>query len=400
VADGALRDLIRQIEVFGLHMATLDIRQHSERHSAALAEVLAYAGVCDDYAALDEKARVELLSREVASPRPLIPTRLPYSAETVETIETFRTVAAIAEQLSPESIETYITSMTTGASDILTTLLFAKEAGLYQPEAEISRLNLVPLFETGADLAGCATVMEACLALPAYRKHLRLRGDVQEIMIGYSDSNKDVGFVAANWALYQAQRALRDLAARENVGLRLFHGRGGAIGRGGGPANRANQAQPSRIIGSQIKVTEQGEVISDRYGLPDLAHRHLEQLVNAVLLAGFAPREDAPPEWEQALERLASISRGSYRALVYEHPTFLPYFRSATPIAEISRLKIGSRPASRRNSDRIEDLRAIPWVFSWMQSRHTLPGWYGLGHALETFVSGVGGWGVGGGVGG
>jgi phosphoenolpyruvate carboxylase len=387
VADGALRDLIRQVEVFGLHMATLDIRQHSERHSAALAEVLAYAGVCADYGALGEAARVDLLSREVASPRPLIPTRLPYSAETVETIETFRTVAAILEQLSPESIETYITSMTTGASDILTTLLFAKEAGLYQPEAQISRLNIVPLFETGADLAGCAAVMEACLALPAYRGHLRLRGDVQEIMIGYSDSNKDVGFVAANWALYQAQRALRDLAASQGVELRLFHGRGGAIGRGGGPANRAILAQPPGSIGSQIKVTEQGEVISDRYGLPDLAYRHLEQLVNAVLLAGFAPREDAPPEWEQALERLAAIARAHYRALVYEHPDFLAYFRSATPIAEISRLKIGSRPASRRNSDRIEDLRAIPWVFSWMQSRHTLPGWYGLGYALETFVS-------------
>ena len=210
---------------------------------------------------------------------------------------------------------------------------------------------------------------------------------MQEVMIGYSDSNKDVGFVAANWALYQAQRALRDLAAREGIELRLFHGRGGAIGRGGGPANQAILAQPPGSVGGQIKITEQGEVISDRYGMPDLARRHLEQVVNAVLLAGFAPREDAPPEWEQALERLAGIARGHYRALVYEHPDFLRYFRSATPIAEISRLKIGSRPASRKHSDRIEDLRAIPWVFSWMQSRHTLPGWYGLGFALETFIS-------------
>src|SRR6185503_203338 len=162
--------------------------------------------------------------------------------------------------------------------------------------------------------------------------------------------------------------------------------RGGAIGRGGGPANQAILAQPPGSVGSQIKITEQGEVISDRYGLPELAHRHLEQLVNAVLRAGFAPREDAPPQWEQALERLATIARGHYRALVYEHPDFIRYFHTATPIAEISRLKIGSRPASRKNSDRIEDLRAIPWVFSWMQSRHTLPGWYGLGQALETFV--------------
>ena len=386
VADGALHDLIRQVEVFGLHMATLDIRQHSERHTAALAEVLAHAGVCPDYSALDEAARVALLAREVASPRPLIPTRLPYSAETVETIETFRTVAAILEQLSPEAIETYIISMTTGASDILAVLLFAKEAGLYRPEAQVSRLNVVPLFETGADLARCAAIMAACLEVPAYREHLRLRGDVQEVMIGYSDSNKDVGFVAANWALYQAQRALRDLMPRYGVELRLFHGRGGAIGRGGGPANQAILAQPPGSVGTQIKITEQGEVISDRYGLPKLAHRHLEQVANAVLLAGFAPRADPPPPWEQALEQLAAIARRHYRALVYEHPAFLRYFHTATPIAEISRLKIGSRPASRKNSGRIEDLRAIPWVFSWMQSRHTLPGWYGLGYALETFV--------------
>jgi phosphoenolpyruvate carboxylase len=386
VAGGALRDLIRRAEVFGLHTATLDIRQHSERHDAALEEVLRVGGVCDAYTALDEAARVELLSREVANPRPLIPARLPYSPETAEIVETFRTVAAILEQLSPDSIQTYIVSMTRGASDILGALLLAKEAGLYRPEAGVSRLNIVPLFETGKDLAGCASVMRACLDLPAYREHLQLRGNIQEIMIGYSDSNKDVGFVAANWALYQAQRVLRDLAAGAGIGLRLFHGRGGAIGRGGGPANQAILSQPPGSIGGQIKITEQGEVIADRYGLPPLAHRHLEQVVNAVLLAGFAPHHDAPPEWERALERLAEIARGHYRALVYENPAFIPYFRTATPIAEISRLKIGSRPASRRNSDRIEDLRAIPWVFSWMQSRHTLPGWYGLGYALETFV--------------
>jgi phosphoenolpyruvate carboxylase len=386
VANGVLYDLILQVEVFGLHMALLDFRQHSEIHTAALAEVLASAGVCADYAALDEDARVELLAREVANPRPLIPARLAYSPETIETIQTFRTAAAILDQVSPESIETYIISMTRGASDLLTALLFAKEAGLYRPEAGVSRLNIVPLFETGADLAGCAEIVESCLRLPVYREHLRLRGDVQEIMIGYSDSNKDVGFVAANWALYQAQRALRDLAKRHSIQLRLFHGRGGAIGRGGGPANQAILAQPPGSVGNQIKITEQGEVIADRYGLPALAHRHLEQLVNAVLRAGFAPQEDAPATWEHALEQLASFSRSHYRALVYEHPDFRRYFRTATPIAEISRLKIGSRPASRKNSDRIEDLRAIPWVFSWMQSRHTLPGWYGLGYALEAFV--------------
>ena len=391
IADGALHDMVRQAEVFGLHAATLDIRQHSERHNSALAEVLRVAGVCADYLALSESERVELLAREVATPRPLIPARLPYSAPTAEIVQTFRTVAALIEQLSPESVHTYIISMTTGASDLLAVLLFAKEARLYLPDQGISRLNIVPLFETGADLEGCDSVMTACLHLPVYREHLRLRGNVQEVMIGYSDSNKDAGFVAANWALYQAQRALRDMARREGIGLRLFHGRGGSIGRGGGPANSAILAQPPGSIGNQIKITEQGEVIADRYGMPRLAHRHLEQVVNAVLRAQFASRHDAPGEWEQALEQLAAIAREHYRTLVYENPNFIPYFRTATPIAEISRLNIGSRPASRRNSDRIQDLRAIPWVFSWMQSRHTLPGWYGLGHALETFVQGENG---------
>ncbi|KPV48170.1 phosphoenolpyruvate carboxylase, partial [Kouleothrix aurantiaca] len=239
IADGALHDMVRQAEVFGLHAATLDIRQHSERHNNALAEVLRVAGVCDDYMALSEPERVELLAREVATPRPLVPARLPYSAPTAEIVQTFRTVAALIEQLSPESIHTYIISMTTGASDLLAVLLFAKEARLYLPDQGISRLNIVPLFETGADLEGCDAVMTSCLHLPVYREHLRLRGNVQEVMIGYSDSNKDAGFVAANWALYQAQRALRDMARREGIGLRLFHGRGGSIGRGGGPANSA-----------------------------------------------------------------------------------------------------------------------------------------------------------------
>ncbi len=385
--SAALVGWMRHVEVFGLHMATLDIRQHSERHESALAEVLARAGVCDDYCALDERRRIELLTSELGCARPLIPTRLRYSPETVETVETFRTIAAILEQLSPESIETYIISMTRGASDLLTVLLFAREAGLYNPEAGVSRLNIVPLFETGADLAAADGIMEECLRLPAYREHLRLRGDTQEVMIGYSDSNKDGGFLAANWALYQAQVALRELSGQHGVELRLFHGRGGSIGRGGGPANQAILASPPGTLGHQIKITEQGEVISDRYGTSAIAHRHLEQVINAVLLAGFPTQGDAAEAWVHTLEQLAAVARRHYRALVYDNPEFLPYFRHATPIAEISRLKIGSRPASRKNSDRIEDLRAIPWVFSWMQSRHTLPGWYGLGYALETFVS-------------
>jgi phosphoenolpyruvate carboxylase len=309
-----------------------------------------------------------------------------YSPETREVVQTFRAVAAVLEELAPESIQTVIVSMTRGPSDVLAALLLAKEARLYRPAEGRSLVDVVPLFETGDHLAACGDVVRELLRVPAYRAHLRLRGDLQEVMLGYSDSNKDVGFVAANWALYRAQRELCEAAAGEGVALRLFHGRGGSIGRGGGPANRAILAQPRGTVGSRIKITEQGEVIADRYGLPNLAHRHLEQLVNAVLLARFAHAAPPDPAWEGAFEHLAALARDHYRALVYDRPDFSTYFRAATPIAEIGRLKLGSRPPSRKPGDRIEDLRAIPWVFSWMQSRHTLPGWYGLGFALERFV--------------
>ena len=388
VADGALRDVIRAVEVFGLHLATLDVRQHSERHTAALAEILARAGVCTDFRALGEEARAAILARVLDDPRPLIPLRTAFSPEVREVVATFHTIAAITEELSPEAIHTVIVSMTRGASDLLATLVLAREAGLYRPEDAVSRVDVVPLFETLADLEAAPRVLEDCLRIPAYSAHLRLRGGVQEVMLGYSDSNKDAGFVAANWALYRAQRELREVAVRAGIELRFFHGRGGAIGRGGGPANKAILAQPPGTVGSRIRLTEQGEVIADRYGLPGLAQRHLEQLVNAVLRAAFVqgdPRGAAEPAWEAALAKLSDDACKAYRALVYEDPTFLQYFRAATPIAEIGRLNLGSRPASRKASTRIEDLRAIPWVFAWMQSRHTLPGWYGLGHALDAF---------------
>jgi phosphoenolpyruvate carboxylase len=387
VAEGQLHDLIRTVEVFGLHTATLDIRQHSARHAEAFQEIFAQTGLCADYLALDEPERVALLSRELASRRPLIPAHLGYSAPTAEIVQTFRAVAAILEQLSPAAIESYIISMTEGVSDILEALLLAKEASLYQP-GKASRLNIVPLFETGSDLAGAGYVLDTILRDEAYRAHLALRGDTQEVMLGYSDSNKDGGFLHAHWALYKAEIDLARVAERHGVRLRLFHGRGGSVGRGGGPANKAIQAQPPGTIRGQIKITEQGEVISDRYAEPATAHRHQEQVLSAVLLASFPDHSAVPlPSWGEAMQHLAECARRAYRALVYEHPRFLEYFRSATPISEIGRLKIGSRPVSRKNSDRIEDLRAIPWVFSWMQSRHTLPGWYGLGSALDDFVA-------------
>ena len=387
LADGELHDLIRLVEVFGLHMAALDIRQHSARHTSALREILATAGVCDDYTALDEAARTSLLSEELRGRRPLIPARLEYSPETNETIQTVRTVAALLEQLNPDVIHTYIISMATGPSDVLAVLLLAREAGLYDPAAGTSLLDIVPLFETRADLQHAPGIVTDLLATPAYRDHLRCRGDRQEIMLGYSDSNKDTGYVAANWALYVAQGELVALAERQGIHLRLFHGRGGAIGRGGGGANQAILAQPAGTVRGQLRVTEQGEVIFERYGLAGIAARHLEQLVHALLLTTFSPPgADVPEPWQRAMAELADDSAVAYRALVYDDPAFIDYFYEATPIAELVRLNIGSRPASRSSGRRIEDLRAIPWVFAWMQSRHTIPGWYGLGTALECFV--------------
>jgi phosphoenolpyruvate carboxylase len=385
IAGGAVADVIREVEVFGLGVATLDIRQHAGRHAAAVAEILAAAGVSADYLSLDEEARADLLAHALADPRPLLPLRPACSPASLEVIDTFRTVAAILEELSPGAIDKVIISMARGASDVLAALLLAKEAGLYRPERSLC--DIVPLFETEADLAAAPAVLEKCFAAPAYRAHLALRGERQEVMLGYSDSNKEAGFVAANWALYRAQRELSDLGRAVGVPISFFHGRGGAIGRGGGPANQAILAQPPGTVGGRLRVTEQGEIIAARFGRPRLAHRHLEQIVNAVLRAGFAPPAEPDPAWIRAIQRLAALSRAAYRALVYDDPRFLAYFHAATPIAEIGQLNLGSRPASRKPGGRIEDLRAIPWVFAWMQNRHTLPGWYGLGHALERFAA-------------
>ncbi len=383
-ASGALRDLIRLVEVLGLHMLTLDVRQHSGRHGEALAEVLRFAGVCPDYLALSPDARFALLAAELEGRRPLVPTLLPFSPATNEVIETFRTIAAILEGQCPEAIETYIISMAMEPAHVLEVLLFAREARLFRAHDGVSRLDVVPLFETLDALRGSTAIMERLFALPLYRNHLRLRGDVQEVMIGYSDSSKESGFLQSVQALDHAQRELTACAARAGLALRFFHGRGGSVGRGGGPANRAIQAQPAGTVNGRIRITEQGEVISDRYGHEAIAERHLEQVLSAVLLASLAPDAGRPePGWETLLERLAGSARRHYRALVYETPEFLTYLEQATPIGEIAQLNIGSRPTRRGRAGGIEDLRAIPWVFCWIQSRHTLPGWYGLGGALE-----------------
>jgi phosphoenolpyruvate carboxylase len=387
-AEGAVKDVIRLVEVFGVHLLTLDLRQHSGRHEQAVAEVFRAAGVCGDYLALTPDERFAALAAELAGTRPLIPARLVFSADVNEVIQTFRTMAAVLEQQSPDALGTYIISSTTTAAHLLEVLLLAREAGLYRPAEGVSRIDIVPLFEALEPLQTAKSILARLFALPAYRRQLDLRGRLQEVMIGYSDSNKESGFLQSAWALYRAQEDITDLGRAEGVAVQFFHGRGGAVGRGGGPANRAILAQPPGTVGGRLRVTEQGEMIADRYGHPAIAERHLEQVVNAVLRTSFPDDAARPdPAWVDALDGLAGAARRHYRAFVYDDPDFLPYFEQATCIGEIAELKIGSRPARRSATRSIDQLRAIPWVFSWMQSRHTLPGWFGLGSAVTEFLA-------------
>ena len=387
LAAGMLRDLERRAEAFGFHLARLDLRQHSRPNAEAMAELLRAAGVEADYLSLSEPQRTAVLARELANPRPLAHPHGRWSEATAEVLALFQTTRRMQEELGSEACNVYIVSMTAGVSDVLTPLLFAKEAGLFAPEAEppTSGLQVVPLFETIEDLRGCGAILTALLDLPVYRRQLQAWGGLQQVMLGYSDSNKDGGFVSSNWELYRAQRELAAVCRQRGVRLLLFHGRGGAVGRGGGPTNRAILGQPPGSLEAGLRLTEQGEVAFARYGNAGIAHRHLEQTLNAVLRAGLrdtAPPEP-PPEFTQAMDALSAAAHRAYRALVHEEPDFLSYFRQATPIDQVADLRIGSRPAKRKDGERLEDLRAIPWVFSWTQSRHGLPGWYGLGAALE-----------------
>ena len=387
-ASGALKDMIRLVEVFGVHLLTLDLRQHSGRHTEALDEVFAAAGVCDDYEGLSPDERFDLLARELEQTRPLIPAHLAFSAEANEVIETFRTMAAILEQQCPEALRIYIISSTTEPAHLLEVLLLAREARLFRPAEGVSMIDVAPLFEASEPLKEGAAIMARLFDLPVYRNHLALRGDLQEVMIGYSDSSKEAGMLKSSWFLQRAQRELAELGRKTGLTMQFFHGRGGSVGRGGGPANRAILAQPRDTVDGRFRTTEQGEVIADRYGHKAIAERHLEQVVNAVLRSSFHDDAEEPdPAWVPVLDRLSEAASRHYRALVYETPEFLAYFEQATPIKEISQLKLGSRPARRGAASGIEQLRAIPWVFSWMQSRHTLPGWYGLGGALADYLA-------------
>lgn len=387
IVAGDLHDVIRQVEVFGFHLARMDIRDHSGRHETALAEIFALTGVEPGYSALSEPAKIALLRREIDEPRPLIPSDLAaLSAIGRDVVETFRLLRTALATDHRGAIQTYVISAAESASDVLEVLLLMKETGLAGVGGKAAALRIAPLFEQGSSLTAAAAVMAELLDLAVYRNAVASWDGSQEVMIGYSDSNKDVGYLASSWALYAAQVELAALFKRRSVAFTFFHGRGGSIGRGGGPTNVAILAQPEGTVQGRIKLTEQGEVVSARYALPEIAHRELELVAGAVLVSaagGLSYAETARfPEFEAAMARMAEWSAAAYRALVYDDPKFVRFFQQATPMEEIARLKLGSRPARRSGSVRIEDLRAIPWVFSWTQARIILPGWYGLGAAL------------------
>ncbi|WP_375288180.1 phosphoenolpyruvate carboxylase [Sphingomonas sp.] len=387
-SGGALGRLIRAVEVFGFHLATLDLRQNSAVHERVVAELLAKAGVCDDYAARDEAARVELLRAELASPRPLTGPFVDLSEETASELAIVRAAAEAHAAYGPACIRQYIVSMAKSVSDLLEVHLLLKEVGLYRPgEPATAAIMAVPLFETIEDLEAAPAIMRDWFALPEVAAIATARGH-QEVMIGYSDSNKDGGYLTSTWQLSKASTALKPVFEAAGVGMQLFHGRGGAVGRGGGSSFAAIRAQPPGTVQGRIRITEQGEVIAGKYGTRESAMTNLEAMASATLLASLEPPQLSNAENEAfagAMDRLSDAAFRAYRDLVYGTEGFRTFFRQMTPIAEIADLKIGSRPASRKKSDAIEDLRAIPWVFSWAQARVMLPGWYGVGHALAGF---------------
>lgn len=381
--------LIDQVEVFGFHLAHLDVRQDSRVHEAALTEICEYLKVLPKpYGDLSEAEKVEFLVSELQNRRPLVPADPDLSDRTLEVIETFRTLRYIQQEFGPQTCRTYIISMSRCASDLLEVMLFAKEAGLFDPVSATGSLSVIPLFETVDDLKRAPSVMRDLFHLPFYRTCLTHQGDLQEVMLGYSDSNKDSGFLSSNWEIYKAQQSLQQVAESEHLALRIFHGRGGSVGRGGGPAYEAILAQPGASIAGRIKITEQGEVLASKYSLLDSAVFNLETVTCAVIQASLrrSHLEDSH-EWYQLIESLAAASRVAYRKLVYEAPGFVEFFHDVTPIQEISQLQISSRPARRGGKKDLDSLRAIPWVFSWTQSRFLLPSWFGVGTALEEYVS-------------
>ena len=381
LAEGELSDLQHQLNVFGFHWARLDLRQHSAWHEEAIADILSRSNACAHYARLDEAQKIALLTEQLSRPNSSLLDRIgPLDEETLRVTEPLALAREAIERYGREAIGVYVISMTSGLSDVLEVLLLMTWCRV--------RLPIVPLFETREDLRHAPDILRAMFQHSIYRDVLRAQSDEQMIMLGYSDSNKDCGYITANWELYKAQEAIAAVCGEHGIRFTLFHGRGGTIARGGGPAARAILAQPAGLLNGRIRITEQGEVLSTRYQDPDLARRHLEQVTYGVLLGTYRAHhpEAIPAEWTAAMEEMSERGFAAYRALVHEDPDFLKFWEQATPIAEISMLKVGSRPAFRRQTRTVQDLRAIPWVFSWMQSRFVLPGWYGLGAALEALL--------------
>jgi len=385
-----LDTLLNQVHIFGFSLASLDIRQESTRHSDALDELTRYLDLPQPYGSMDEENRVKWLMKELQTRRPLIPPAFEWSKSTQETISVFHMLHRLQKEFGTRICRSYVISMSHTASDLLEVLLLAKESGLIDPTLGAADFLVVPLFETVEDLQRAPSVMESLLQADVYRELLPRVGEkiqpLQELMLGYSDSNKDSGFLSSNWEIHKAQIALQDLASRQGIALRIFHGRGGSVGRGGGPAYQAILAQPSGTLQGRIKITEQGEVLASKYSLPELALYNLETVTTAVLQNSLVTNKlDATPSWNELMTRLAARSREHYRALVHDNPELVQFFQVVTPIEEISKLQISSRPARRKSGAKdLSSLRAIPWVFGWTQSRFLLPSWFGVGTALAT----------------
>jgi len=376
-----LQDVRRKLKIFGLHAARLDIREDSSRLNAALSEILRALNIESDFENLPVDSRTELLVRLLKEPAPQLSHHPGVTSATAETWSLFQLIGRTYDVYGNELLGPIIISMTHAASDVLTVLLLAKWAGCKVIP------QITPLFESVPDLKDAPRILELLFTSEIYREHLMSHGNEQMVMIGYSDSNKDGGYLMANWSLYEAQEEITRVAQKHNIKLTIFHGRGGTIARGGGPANSAIRAQPVGSINGRFRLTEQGEIIALRYSNPGLAHRHLEQIASAVILAS-APLPHQPiPErftWRTAMSQMSDVAQRAYRTLVYETPGFIEFWQSATPLDQIKHLQIGSRPSSRLQSDAVNQIRAIPWVFSWMQSRFNLPGWYSLGSGLAS----------------
>ncbi|PVY32660.1 phosphoenolpyruvate carboxylase [Williamsia muralis] len=393
LADDRLLTLREAVRAFGFHLSGLDMRQNSDMHEEVVAELLAWAGVHHDYTSLSEHERVELLTAELSNRRPLVGPGATLSELADKELAIVRAAASAVAAFGPQAVPNYVISMCTSVSDLFEAIVLLKEAGLFDPgdakTPPTSTVRVVPLFETIEDLQQGAATLLAALDVPLYRALVEQQEGMQEIMLGYSDSNKDGGYLAANWALYRAELDLVEAAEKAGIRLRLFHGRGGTVGRGGGPSYDAILAQPPGAVQGSLRITEQGEVIAAKYAEPVVARRNLETLLAATIESSLLDTEGLGEEAEAAyavLDELAALARQAYSELVHETPGFVEYFVNSTPLSEIGSLNIGSRPASRKQTEKISDLRAIPWVLSWSQARVMLPGWYGTGSAFEQWV--------------